>query len=463
MEVLTGDSMETDTQQPRDTTDPLNPLQQAVLRPGRHRRPMTPHRNTAAKRKRVVLTVLTVIVVLGILVTAGYFIKQLIDTKYYFCKRSIKFIPLDKACDGTSDCTDGEDELTCVSSFTDNTTFPVRLITPAGVLQVYNDGAGWRSVCSDDWTEEHTATTCQQLGYTRNPQRTGLSVTALGASLSKGPFTAVQSGTGASPIQTATIDRTECSTGEVISLTCSDCGQGGSEERIVGGTDALIQDWPWQVSLQQNGQHTCGGSLVSPRWVVSAAHCFTGTKREVGRWRAVTGKTYMSSLGGVAIDRIVKNGRYGGNDYDIAMVRLSSPLSLEEGRRPVCLPPRDLGLIAGSPLVVTGWGYLEEKGKTSASLQKATVPLISREKCSSPAVYGSNITPRMICAGLLQGGVDACQGDSGGPLVRLSSSRWRLVGVVSWGVGCARQGRPGVYSNVDQLLNWIHSVMEENQ
>ncbi|KAG7268888.1 hypothetical protein CRUP_032995 [Coryphaenoides rupestris] len=318
---------------------------------------MTASRGTAAKWKRVVLTVLTVLVVLGILVTAGYFIKQLIDSKFFFCKQAIKFISIDKACDGKSDCTGGEDELTCVSSFTVNATFPVRLATQTSVLQVYNEGAGWRSVCSDDWTEKHTVATCKQLGYTNEPRTSRLSVQTLASVMRTGPFTAVRSGAESLPIQMATIDRKECKSGQVVSLVCSDCGQVGSQDRIVGGSDAVIEDWPWQVSLQQNGQHTCGGSLVSPRWVVTAAHCFSG------RWRVVSGKTYMGSLGGSYVDRIILHGLYGQNDYDIAMIRLSSPITVGDTRRPVCLPPKDLGLTAGVNMVVTGWGYLQEKAK----------------------------------------------------------------------------------------------------
>ncbi|XP_063763404.1 transmembrane protease serine 4a isoform X2 [Eleginops maclovinus] len=423
-----------------------------------------PQKEKASKRKTIILTVLVVVVLLGILVTAAYFIKQLIDSKYFFCKSSVKFIPIEKACDGNSDCSGGEDEITCLSSFKVNTTFPVRLITDQKVLQVYSPGPGWRSVCSDDWTGVHTQTACKQLGYTFNPQSKGVTVDTLLSTLKTGPFTAIRPGTTKTPIHQATIDRTVCKSGSVVSLSCSDCGQVGNQDRIVGGSDALIDDWPWQVSLQQGGQHTCGGSLVSPRWVVTAAHCFTGSKKELSRWRVVSGQTYMGTLGGSYVDRIILNGNYdpARNDYDIAMMRLSSPISVAVNRKPVCLPPKAFRLPSQAPMAVTGWGYLEENGNVSPLLQKATIPLIDWLKCASPTMYGSSITQRMMCAGFLDGGVDACQGDSGGPLVYFTSSHWHLVGVVSWGVGCARERRPGVYTNVEEMLNWIHTVVEKN-
>ncbi|XP_022051820.1 transmembrane protease serine 4a isoform X1 [Acanthochromis polyacanthus] len=458
--------MWTTVQTPEESSRPLNP-RPAVPRPGRHRKPMTAPKTPKAKTcnwKKVLLTILTVVVLLAILVTAGYFIKVLIDSKYFFCKRSVKFIPIDQACDGKDDCAGGEDEITCVSSFTVNTTFPVRLTSSRHVLQVHSPVSGWRSVCSDDWTTQHTETACKQLGYTNQPQSTNVRVDALVSFLKTGPFTAVRPGATGTPIHQATIDRSVCRSGSVISLSCSDCGHGGSQERIVGGSDALIEDWPWQVSLQQGGQHTCGGSLVSPRWVVTAAHCFTDSKKELSRWRVVSGRTHMSTLGGSHVDRIIVNGDYdpAKNDYDIAMMRLSSPITVGEGHKPVCLPPKAFGLAAGDMMTVTGWGYLEEDGKVSPSLQKAQIPLIDRSVCSSPRVYGSSVTQNMICAGFLEGKVDACQGDSGGPLVHLSSSQWRLIGVVSWGVGCARESRPGVYCYVEEMLNWIRTVVEKN-
>ncbi|XP_028428564.1 transmembrane protease serine 4a isoform X2 [Perca flavescens] len=449
-----------------ESTRPLNSRQEVVPRPGLHRRPMTApktQKDKASKTKRVLLTVVMVVVLLGILVTAGYFIKVLIESKYFFCKRSVKFIPIEKACDGKDDCAGGEDEMTCLSSFKDNTTFPVRLITEQLVLQVYSSGPGWRSVCSDDWTEQNTQTACKQLGYTYKPRNTSVPVDTLTSFLKTGPFTAIRPGTTNTPIHQATIDRV-CSSGSVVSLSCSDCGKVHGEDRIVGGTDAVIEDWPWQVSLQQEGQHTCGGSLVSPSWVVTAAHCFTGSKKELSRWSVVSGRTYMSILGGSCVDRIIVNGNYNSaqNDYDIALIRLCSPITVGVGRKPVCLPPKAFGLPADASMTVTGWGYLKENGNVSPTLQMASLLLIDPAQCSSPTVYGSIITQRMICAGFLQGGVDACQGDSGGPLVYFTSSQWHLVGVVSWGIGCARQGKPGVYSNVEEMLNWIYTVIEDN-
>ena len=109
---------------------------------------------------------------------------------------------------------------------------------------------------------------------------------------------------------------------------------------------------------------------------------------------------------------------------------------------------------AGSAVIVTGWGALFAGGYSPSQLQQVQVNIVDHEECSRNYRAYGGVTARMICAGVSQGGKDACQGDSGGPLV----SNGKLVGVVSWGVGCAYQGYPGVYSDVANLRSWVTAL-----
>uniref|UniRef100_A0A8C1VN06 Peptidase S1 domain-containing protein n=1 Tax=Cyprinus carpio TaxID=7962 RepID=A0A8C1VN06_CYPCA len=236
--------------------------------------------------------------------------------------------------------------------------------------------------------------------------------------------------------------------------------------KIVGGTDAQAGSWPWQVSLQMERYgHVCGASLVASRWLVSAAHCFQDSDAikysDARSWRAYMGMRVMNSVSNAAatrqIRRIVLHSQYDQftSDYDIALLELSAPVFFNELVQPVCIPAPSHAFTSGTSCFVTGWGVLSEEGELATLLQEATVSIISHNTCSK--MYDDAVTPRMLCAGNIQGGVDACQGDSGGPLVCLERGRrWFLAGIVSWGEGCARQNRPGVYTRVIKFTDWIH-------
>ncbi|KAJ8278171.1 hypothetical protein GJAV_G00084700 [Gymnothorax javanicus] len=257
-----------------------------------------------------------------------------------------------------------------------------------------------------------------------------------------------------------------------------DCGDGSDEIRcgcgtrpkkkskIVGGSDAQMGAWPWQVSLQiERFGHVCGASLVSSRWLLSAAHCFQDSEAikysDVRSWKAYLGMRVMNTVNNAVatrmIRRVVLHPQYDQftSDYDIALLELSAPIFLSDWVQPVCVPSPTHTFSSSSKCFVTGWGVLMEDGELATLLQEATVKLISHSTCNK--LYDDAVTPRMLCAGNLQGGVDACQGDSGGPLVcQDKGRRWFLAGIVSWGEGCARQNRPGVYTQVTKFSEWVH-------
>ncbi|XP_042738181.1 transmembrane protease serine 5 [Lagopus leucura] len=261
--------------------------------------------------------------------------------------------------------------------------------------------------------------------------------------------------------------RSSCESGRVVALQCSACGQrpapGG---RVVGGMDAAPGRWPWQVSIRHGSRHRCGGSVLAPRWIVTAAHCVHSYRwQSASGWTVHAGVAHGSAMqeAGVPVERIISHPLYNDNsmDYDIALMKLRVPLNFSDAIGALCLLPSHQDLLPGTPCWVSGWGYTRpDQAQLTETLKEALVPLISTQRCNSSCMYAGELTARMLCAGYQQGKIDACQGDSGGALVCQDELAWRLVGIVSWGRGCAEPNRPGVYTNVPQLLPWIYGVTE---
>ncbi|XP_030635442.1 coagulation factor VII isoform X2 [Chanos chanos] len=234
--------------------------------------------------------------------------------------------------------------------------------------------------------------------------------------------------------------------------------------RIVGGEQCPKGHCPWQVLLMYNSKGICGGVIYKPTWILTASHCLENLQTRF--LKVVAGEHDLDEKEGteqtVEVEEMFMHPNYVTKtaDNDIALLRLRRPITLSPYAVPVCLPRKAMAereLWAVNMHTVSGWGRRSEGGPTARILRRLQVPRIRTQEC----VENSNVTltSNMFCAGYIEGKQDSCKGDSGGPLVTHYRKTWFLLGIVSWGKGCARPGNYGIYTRVSNYLQWIQNVV----
>lgn len=253
-------------------------------------------------------------------------------------------------------------------------------------------------------------------------------------------------------------------------IPAGNCGQSTiSQGRVINGVDAKHGAWPWQVLIRLMDEPHCGGSIISPFWIVTAAHCVAGKEGVMNRFKVIVGEHDFNANDGTEVEidlqKIVVHSKYSRTsrlDYDIALIKLNRPIPFNQKYiSTVCLPKKDEVVPVGTKCFISGWGKIDPRDFMYHKLQQAELPVVENSKCRALNTNSTYIpiTSRMVCAGhgpLVPTG--GCHGDSGGPFVCRTgpNNSWVLHGAVSWGSGkCDTTEAYTVFARISNLRDWI--------
>ncbi|XP_045872161.1 transmembrane protease serine 4 isoform X3 [Meles meles] len=255
-----------------DSDQPLNSLDVTPLRKSR-----TPPLETF---KKVGVPIIAALLGLATIIIVAVLIKVILDKYYFLCGQPLHFISRRQVCDGQQDCASGEDEQHCVKTFPDGSPVAVRLSRDRSTLQVLDPATrSWASACFDNFTEALAKTACGQMGYASKPTFKAVDI---GPDQDLDVVGITETG---QELQVQNLSG-PCLSGSLVSLHCLACGDSLKAPRVVGGETASVDSWPWQVSIQYNKQHICGGSILDPHWILTAAHCFR-KNHDVSTWKVI--------------------------------------------------------------------------------------------------------------------------------------------------------------------------------
>lgn len=239
--------------------------------------------------------------------------------------------------------------------------------------------------------------------------------------------------------------------------------------RVVNGWPADEGEWPWIAALLNNGRQFCGGSLITDRHILTAAHCVAHmTKSDVANLKVRLGDHLIKTAGETEVfeskaARVVRHKEFTQQTLhkDVAIISLKTPVPSDlPNVRSVCLAEGSEDY-AGQTGTVVGWGSIKEQGPQPDELREVTVNIWDNKECKD--TYGNaapgGIMDHMLCAG--QKGKDSCSGDSGGPMQIGSGPSWTQIGIVSWGIGCGKSHYPGVYTRVTAVREWIDKIVAD--